>query len=470
MLYRLPELVEGDQEAAVFVVGCEVDADLLGEIGVVATTCVGGLGGWRREYSAALVGRDVVLLAGDGGDGAGEALGAVGLELQGFAESVRVVRLPVRGGDVGEWIATGGSALELEGLARATRARGWSERGPVAIVERLSEVTPERVGWLWEGWLPRGKLAILGGHPGDGKSTLTAAFGAVVSRGGTWPDGTTSARGGVLYLLAEDGLGDTLRPRLEAHGADLERVVAVRAIREADGSRGVVSLAEHLAALERRIVEEEVALVVIDPLMGFLPAKGRSSEGAIREVLTPVVEMAERRDVAVLGVMHVGKEGAGRRTALQTLLGPTVFGALARVVMMTGGGNREMGIEGVGRRMVLGVVKSNVGVKPGAVEWSRPVDSAIVWHGAAGCSMEEVLERGRRGPERRGALETAVELLRELLADGPVASREVEAAMLAAGVSVATLRRAKEEIGVVSRRASGSKVAWLLELSGKVRR
>ncbi|MCA9879300.1 MAG: AAA family ATPase, partial [Thermomicrobiales bacterium] len=229
---------------------------------------------------------------------------------------------------------------------------------PCLVVTPLTQVTATEIDWLWPGWLARGKLHLLGGHPGDGKSTLLAALAAAASRGRAWPDGhpqPTPLRS--LFLLGEDAAGDTLKPRLALHDAEMAHVYTTAAIRDARGQERVFDVRQHLDLLEGALREHAIDLLVIDPLTTILPGADRNAEGEIRDRLTPLVKLAERLGVAVVGIVHVGKSSDGRRAA-QKILGATAFVALARAVWMLA--PDEVSPEG----MVLGVVKSNLARKP----------------------------------------------------------------------------------------------------------
>src|SRR6478672_2140272 len=138
---------------------------------------------------------------------------------------------------------------------------------------RLADVEPERVSWLWPGRIPLGKLVTLDGDPGLGKSTLALSIAGPVTRAGTWPDGTICEHpGAVLLLSAEDGLADTIRPRLDAAGADVTRVHAVQGV-PLDATGEALRMAT-LADVEmlRRLVEDTGArLVIVDVLMAYVP-------------------------------------------------------------------------------------------------------------------------------------------------------------------------------------------------------
>ena len=175
VLYHLPDVLRAAQSGGtVWVVEGEKDADALARLGLTATTAPMGAGKWRRSYSEALRGADVVVLPDN--DQAGQAhADAVARSLRGIARRVRLLALPgiPQKGDVSDWLAAGGTREALEALAADTP--DWTPPdaaapAPLAVVRRLADVQPEAVMWLWPGWLPRGKLALLDGDPGLGKS------------------------------------------------------------------------------------------------------------------------------------------------------------------------------------------------------------------------------------------------------------------------------------------------------------
>ena len=137
----------------------------------------------------------------------------------------------------------------------------------------LSEVEPELVEWLWQDRLPLAKLAVLDGDPGLGKSAVTLDVAARVSAGLELPEGDRCGPAGVVLLSAEDGLADTIRPRLDAVGADTERIVALSTIIESKTGERAISLTKDLTIIERAIEQVGAALVVVDPLTAFLSEK-----------------------------------------------------------------------------------------------------------------------------------------------------------------------------------------------------
>src|SRR5262249_30402501 len=177
---------------------------------------------------------------------------------------------------------------------------------PYACV-KMSSVQPEKVSWLWKPYLPVGKITLLDGWPGIGKSWLTCMLAAIVSRGGGFPNSVAFEPGNVLMLSAEDGLGDTLRPRLDACGADVDRVIALNML-EKDG---VASFSEEgLSRLEATIIQYRPVLLIIDPLFAFTGADvdiHRANE--CRAISSSLAAIAARQRLNALGIRHLNKTG-----------------------------------------------------------------------------------------------------------------------------------------------------------------
>jgi putative DNA primase/helicase len=297
-LYHPPELIAEPNRWVALCAG-EKDADRVRSLGLLATTVPMGEGKpWRHSHSESLRGRKVVILADNDTVGDGHAHN-VAQALQGVAEEVKVVTfpgLPVKG-DVSDWLDLGHDKADLIRLMKDTpiwspqavsdMARG-AEQVATLVVTSLADVQPEPVEWVWDQRIPKGKLSLFGGHPGIGKSTVLSAIAAKLSTGGRWPDGAPVASGNTLFLLAEDGLADTLRPRLDVHGADVSRIFAIQAVREPDGTQRLFHIERHLDLLRAEIITRSIALLVIDPLTAFMAKADRNSEGDVRDTLTPL--------------------------------------------------------------------------------------------------------------------------------------------------------------------------------------
>lgn len=325
---------------------------------------------------------------------------------------------------------------------------------------RASDVIPEPVRWWWRGRLALGKLTVLEGPPDVGKSTLLIDIAARVTRGKPMPDGTPAPEGpgGVLMLAAvEDGMTDTIVPRLTAAGADLDRVTVWRGRREDDGYvRGFELTPADLTRAERLIVEEDVRLVIIDALMAAIPEGTNSHRDTdMRRRLHPLAAMAERTGAIVVVNRH-HRKGAGG-PAIDRGAGTLATGAVARAVL---GAVRDPDDDS-GERRILGVAKANLiaesekasmaytivsatvaGLDGALVETSR-----IAWMGSDSRTLNDVLAAGDDTKKSEKTRECA-DAIRELLADGPMAAKEIEAALAREEYKPATIRAARPRAGV----------------------
>ena len=180
---------------------------------------------------------------------------------------------------------------------------------------RLSDVKPEQVEWLWRERIAIGKLTLIVGDPGQGKSFLTLDIGARVSRAAAWPDNPWEPQpaGDVILLTAEDDLGDTIRPRLDALEADVSRIIAIRGAKFVDDdNERMVNLSTDLQSI-RKVVSEanEPRLLIIDPVSAYLGKTDSHNNAEVRGVLAPLAELASELRIAVVAVSHLRK-GEGR--------------------------------------------------------------------------------------------------------------------------------------------------------------
>jgi putative DNA primase/helicase len=180
-----------------------------------------------------------------------------------------------------------------------------------SVGQLLSEVVAEQVRWLWEKRIPLGKLTILDGDPGLGKSALLTDDAARVSVGRTWPDGAPCEAGGVVICSAEDGLADTIRPRLDAAAGDPSKVLALATVKDEDGER-VLSIPEDLNIVRQGIERVGAKLVIVDPIMAFLSGKSDSHKDQhVRRALAPLARLAEETGAAVVVVRHLNQTSGG---------------------------------------------------------------------------------------------------------------------------------------------------------------
>jgi hypothetical protein len=331
---------------------------------------------------------------------------------------------------------------------------------PEAVTICLADVEPQPINWLWPNRIAMGKLTMLCGDPGLGKSFLALDLGARVTQGAPWPDNrdTYAPQGGVVILTAEDDLADTVRPRLDAAGADPAQVVAIQAVRwHDDGGKyeRFFDLERDLPALEGAIGRQgNTKLVIIDPITAYLGKIKANDNSEVRRVLGPLADLCGRLGVACIGVSHLRK---GDGQALYRTLGSLAFVAAARAVYVVA---RDV-TDPEGKRRLMLPTKNNLGNDRSGLAFELcPRHGAfgqpcISWEaGTVDTSADEALAPapGKRGPKPEERNEAA-EFLRQALADGPRLGKEVaEDAKHGFGISPKTLERARKELMVVAYR------------------
>lgn len=330
------------------------------------------------------------------------------------------------------------------------------------VLKCAADLTPSPVRWLWQYWLALGKLHILAGAPGQGKTTLALAMAATVTMGGRWPDGSIATAGNVLIWSGEDDPADTLLPRLMASGAYRAKCFFIEGARR-DGE--VVpfdparDLGQLLAAIEKI---GGIKLLVIDPVVSAVAGDSHKNT-EVRRALQPLVDLATACDCAVLGITHFAKGGQGTDPT-QRVVGSVAFSAVARVVMVAA---KVKGDDEIKDARILARTKSNIGPDGGGfhyfLEQSEPLPgiqaSHIAWGKAVDGTARELLtdpEDSDEGEGESSAKDEAAEFLRELLKDGSAPSKHVEAEAKAAGISWITVRRASDALGVKKRRMNGT--------------
>ena len=328
---------------------------------------------------------------------------------------------------------------------------------PAEVGQLLSTVEPEQVDWLWRGRIPMGKITIVEGDPDLGKSALTTDMAARVSFGRSWPDGSSCKLGGVVLLNAEDGLADTVRPRLDAAGGDAEKVLALATIPDGDSER-MLSIPEDLDIIHRGIERVKASLIVIDPLMAFLSGNVNSHRDQdVRRALAPLGALGEETGTAIVVVRHLNKATGGN--PLYRGGGSVGIVGAARSALLVAEHPEDEDLR------VLARVKGNL-AKPLpslAFTLTEAAKDAVrvVWKGETNHTAAALLATPT-DPEERSALEEAMEFLRDELEDGPVRSGQVSKDARAAGVTEITLKRAKSALGVRSRKQGDGPWTWAL--------
>jgi hypothetical protein len=269
-----------------------------------------------------------------------------------------------------------------------------------------SQVAQTPVEWLWPGRIARGKMTLLAGDPGLGKSHIGIDVMARITRGVPWPDGGTAPSGSCLLFTAEDAANDTVCPRLDLAGADMDRMRIAGPVR-AEGQRRSFSLATDLAYLGEAIVRiGDVAMMVIDPITAYLGGIDSHRTTDVRSVLEPLDRFAEELQVAILAITHPPK--ASQSKAIHSFTGSLAFVAAARLAFIA---VEEPETE----RALLLPVKNNLGPKAEGLGYRiqtgtthRGIPSShVIWDGVTMTANEAIRSSAetRRGSEQREAEE-----------------------------------------------------------------
>jgi hypothetical protein len=486
-LYRLAEVSNAQR---VIVTEGEKCADAACTLGFVATTSAGGSQAANKTDWRPLAGKDVIILPDNDEPGRRYAETVAGILAKltpaTFVRVVALPRLPV-GGDIVDWIDGHGDAAEpdgmreeIEALARAVQLwRPKSNPTETGIryepdIVCLADVEPQTVPWLWPGRIPLGRITLLVGRPGAGKSFVTLDLAARISRASHWPDiGFDSAPlGDTLLICAEDHPNDTLRPRLDAVGADCRRVHLLQAAKiiEADGKERSVAFDLSNVELIREALTRlpECKLIILDPIGSYLGGRvDAHRDNEVRSVLTPLAALAAERGVAVVLVCHTRK--ALSSFADDMALGSRAFVGLARSVLHLTADENDR------NRKLLLPGKCNlsasppglafrIGGAPPRIEWEpEPLEG---FHADDAMTPSEKEHTRGPAPTTRDA---ATDWLADLLQNGPVAVEEIKKQAKDAGLAWRTIRRANEVLGIVPRkRTFAGGWEWALPEGGQV--
>tara|TARA_R110002049_G_scaffold305056_1_gene500970 strand:- start:5200 stop:6936 length:1737 start_codon:yes stop_codon:yes gene_type:complete len=311
----------------------------------------------------------------------------------------------------------------------------------------FADIEAKSVAWLWEGRFALGKITLLTGDGGVGKSMLTCDMAARISNGGHFGDGAICPIGDCFFIGSEDGAEDTIRPRLDAAGANVDRIHLVRGPKpEGEEYATAFDLSRHIGKLDRMLLQfPEAKLIVIDPIMDYLGATTNSDRATdVRRVLSPLRSLAERHEVAIAALNHLNKRaGTGSKSRS---LGSGAFVQVARFEFRV-----VEDPDDTDRRLLL-PVKNNLAAAPGLayrIESGSNGAGFAVWEeGTVDVSIGEVESDG--GGEDRSAFQEAKEWLEMFLSDGAVKASEAKKKSRADGIADRTLARAKKKLSIVT--------------------
>ena len=317
----------------------------------------------------------------------------------------------------------------------------------------MEQVEIEKIDWLLYPFIPFGKVTIVQGDPGEGKTTMVLQIIAKLTKGeAVLPSGSDEpALEGktmalepvnVIYQTAEDGLGDTIKPRLLSAGADCSRVMVI------DDNDQALTMMD--ARLEEAIIKTKARLVVLDPIQGFLGAAvdmHRANE--IRPLMKRIVVLAEKYHCAIILIGHMNKNSNGKSSYRG--LGSIDFQAAARSVLIVGRIKNEPEIR------VVCHVKSSLAPEGKSIAFRLDKDTGFEWIGEYDISADDLLSGENRGQKIR----SAKEFLKEVLASGSVAQTKVAEEAESRGIKKKTLWNAKKELEIDSVKI-GNQWFWML--------
>ena len=313
---------------------------------------------------------------------------------------------------------------------------------------RMSDVELTPVEWLWKPYLPFGKLSVLQGNPGEGKTYFAMHLAAACTNGKLLPNMERMEPFNVIYQTAEDGLGDTVKPRLIEAGADLDRVLVI------DDSDVQLTLSDE--RIEKAIIENNAKLVIIDPIQAYLGADvdmNRANE--VRPIFMRLGQVAQRTGCAILLIGHLNK--AAGMQSLQRGLGSIDIAAAVRSVMFIGKLKHDPTMR------ILTHEKSSLAPPGASLAFSLGDEGGFRWVGEYDITADEMLSGIE--PQRETKTQQAKDLICALLAGGKqVLSEDIDKAALERGIPGRTVRDAKRELGdaLKSKIVEGrKKVFWM---------
>lgn len=469
-LYRLPELAAHPRDEIVYLVEGEEDVHAIEAAGGLGTTAPQGASNFHRVDVEPLRGRLVVAVV-DRDEAGAKWAAAVADKLDGVTAGVSFCQART-GKDFSDHLAAGHGLDDLDPYENAQASPDGAQGLRQLILTCAAQIKPRPVRWLWDGRLALGTLGLLAGREGLGKSTLAYWTAARITRG-ELPGAYREEPRAVLICATEDSWEHTIVPRLMAAGADLTRVFRVEVV-TVDEIHVGLSLPRDLIALEDAAAHAGAALLLLDPLMSRLGDLDTHRDAEVRQALEPLVSIADRTGMSILGLIHHNKGGS--TDPLQLVMGSKAFTAVARSVhtVVPHPDDEE--------RRVFGTPKNNLGrtnlpsltftlaghpidteegtAWTGRIEWGDDLDESI----------GEVMRRAVPD-EDRTATDEAIEWLQDFLVKegGSASSGDIKRAGKVVGHSERTLGRARRALHLTTTREGFPSVtSWTLPVATPV--
>ena len=323
----------------------------------------------------------------------------------------------------------------------------FEARAPRAVARKLSDIQLEEVTWMWPNFLADKKITIVDGMPGVGKSTLTSEIASRITTGQAFPNGEPREPRDVVFIAVEDGVADTIKPRVAAAGGNEQHAHSIHI--EQDGNEITPDLERHLGCIRETILEiGNVGLLIIDPIMALLGNSVDSyRDQDVRKVTTPLARLAEELNLAILIVRHPNKGSSNN--ALLRGGGSMAFIGSARVGWVVGKHPDNPDIR------VLAISKSNIGTMDASLEFRLVNDETygcarIEWIGSSKLTADSLYEV--QNSEEKSLSEEAKEWLEEFLSQGGIDKATIKREAQKLGFSEKSLRLAREKLGVTTKR------------------
>ena len=354
---------------------------------------------------------------------------------------------------------------EVRGIVKSIGKKEPSASPPGEIrafaeLRRFSDIRPKMLRWLWLRRIPLGKLTLIAGDPGLGKSLITIDIAARVSKGSRFPDGAPCEPGDVIILSAEDDAEDTIRPRLDAAGAEVSRIHLLEAVRvvttDGKSTESTFNLERDIPALEDALIRTPGArLVTVDPVSAYVGSTDSNANAEVRGLLKPLVALATKYGVAVILITHLRKSGGA---AIYRAMGSLAFAAAARAHWGV-----VADLDNKARRLFL-QVKQNLAPDTDGLAYGIGASEGIprvVWESEPVTVNADVAMGGFESPEEHSERREAEEWLKGILADGALPATEVRSRSRSeVASSWRTIRRAADSIGVVKEKTGGRGTRW----------
>ena len=465
--YRLPEVLTAiNKKLPIYIVEGEKDVETLNSFGLTATCNAGGAGKWNDHHSKYLTGAKVVVI--EDNDAAGRNHGRIvissllkvcdavsHLQLKDTPEkfdiSDKIHRDQLNSQDLIDYIESNARRITKQGI----------------IATRLDRIQATTIDWLWPNYLAKGKLHILAGPAGVGKTTIALGIAATISSGGLFPDGSAPQQSGNIVIWSgEDSASDTLKPRLIAAGADPAKIHIITGYQDADIEQPF-DPSVHCSELAAfcRTLDEGAALVLIDPIISAVKGDSHKAND-VRRDLQPLVSLAEQENCCVLGITHFSKGNKGA-SPQDRVIGSQAFSALARTVFVCAtskdNGTRiftkaksNISEDGGGFSYELEIIElEGLGITTSTATWQDP------FFGSANEAL--ALVEGGDDPLPLTGQDLAAEALEEYLSSkGGALSSDVQAHLTEQGFSNKMIRLARTKLGVTTTKIAHGKSIWKL--------